>query len=122
MVQDVKRISLRAAVQQQGMEAEVDEDERNKRMIISEENYIFEPTTYHVIDHLERSMLNIALSQIILESKLAQYASRFRAMSAANQNAKESFDDVRLSFYRAKRSMQDQRLKEVMAGLRKVQG
>lgn len=120
MVQDVKRISLRAAVQQQGMEAEVDGD-KGKSHIISEENYIFEPTTYHVIDHLERSMLNIALSQIILESKLAQYASRFRAMSAANENARETFDDVRLSYYRAKRNMQDQRLKEVMSGLRKVQ-
>lgn len=119
MVQDVKKIGLRAAVQQQGMEADV-EAEKDQH-IISEETYIFEPTTYHVIDHLERSMLTIALSQIILESKLAQYASRFRAMSAANENAKESYDDVRMSYHRAKRSMQDQRLKEVMAGLRKVQ-
>ena len=65
-------------------------------------------------------MLNIALSQIILDSKLAQYASRFRAMSAANENARESFDEVTLLYHRAKRNMQDQRLKEVMAGLRKV--
>jgi F0F1-type ATP synthase gamma subunit len=131
MVQDVKKINLKAAVQEQGMEAEVEnsakdseskKDEQSKLgHIISEENYIFEPSTYHVIDHLERSMLNIALSQIILESKLAQYASRFRAMSAANENAKESYDDVKLSYHRAKRGMQDQRLKEVMSGLRKVQ-
>lgn len=119
MVQDVKSISLRAAVQQQGMEAEVDAEKEGTH-IISEENYIFEPTTYHVIDHLERSMLNIALSQIILDSKLAQYASRFRAMSAANENARETYDEVKLSYHRAKRSMQDQRLKEVMSGLRKV--
>lgn len=119
MVQDVKKISLRAAVQQQGMEAEVDENEKQKE-VITEENYIFEPTTYHVIDHLERSMLNIALSQLILESKLAQYASRFRAMSAANDNAKETYDDVKLSYHRSKRAMQDRRLKEVMSGLRKV--
>ena len=123
MVQDVKSISLRAAVQQQGQEADVvDEDAASEAEahIISEDTFIFEPTTYHVIDHLERSMLNIAMSQIILESKLAQYASRFRAMSAANENARDSYDEVRLSYYRAKRGMQDQRLKEVMAGLRKV--
>ena len=120
MVQDVKSISLRAAVQQQGMEAEVDVNAEEDTHIISEENYIFEPTTYHVIDHLERSMLNIALSQIILDSKLAQYASRFRAMSAANENARETYDEVKLSYHRAKRNMQDQRLKEVMSGLRKV--
>lgn len=121
MVQDVKSIGLRAAVQQQGMESDINAENENK-LLITEDNFIFEPTTYHVIDHLERSMLNIALSQIILESKLAQYASRFRAMSAANENARDSFDEVKLKFYRAKRSMQDQRLKEVMSGLRKVQG
>ena len=120
MVQDVKSISLRAAVQQQGMEAEVEAGHESESHIISDENYIFEPTTFHVIDHLERSMLNIALSQIILDSKLAQYASRFRAMSAANENARESFDEVTLLYHRAKRNMQDQRLKDVMAGLRKV--
>jgi F-type H+-transporting ATPase subunit gamma len=120
MVQDVKKIGLRAAVQQQGMEAEVETNEKQDKEIITEENYIFEPTTFHVIDHLERSMLNIALSQLILESKLAQYASRFRAMSAASENAKDSYADVRMRFYRAKRGMQDQRLKEVMSGLRKV--
>jgi F-type H+-transporting ATPase subunit gamma len=117
MLQDVKRISLRAAVQQQGETAEAEDESKE---IISEENYIFEPTTYHVIDHLERSMLSIALSQIILESKLAQYASRFRAMTAANDKAKDNEDEVKLDFYRAKRSQQDQRLKEVMAGLRKL--
>lgn len=119
MVQEVKQISLRAAVQEQGMEAELDINEKGIELI-TDDNYIFEPTTFHVIDHLERSMLNIALSQLILESKLAQYASRFRAMSAASENAKESYDDIRLGFYRAKRSIQDQRLKEVMSGLRKV--
>ena len=123
MVQDVKRIGLRAAVQEQGAEADatgVEVDEKAAQHIISEENYIFEPSTYHVIDHLERSMLNIALSQIILESKLAQYASRFRAMSAANDKAKESEDEIRLFYNRSRRAQTDQRMKEIMAGLRKV--
>ena len=75
MVQDVKRIGLMAAVQEQGKRILKGES------IISEENYIFEPSVYSVVDHLERTMLTIMLSQIILESKLAQYASRFRAMS-----------------------------------------
>lgn len=119
MVQDVKKIGLRAAVQQQGEDA-MSSEKVIEEEIISEETYIFEPTTYHVIDHLERSMLNIALSQLILESKLAQYASRFRAMSAANDSAKDTHDDVKIQYHRAKRNMQDQRLKEVMAGLRKV--
>lgn len=116
MVQDVKRISLIAAVQQRGEEVEGENKE-----IITEQNYIFEPTTYHVVDHLERSMLSIALSQIILESKLAQYASRFRAMSAASDKAKDSQSEIRLTYNRARRYLQDERLKEIMAGLRKVE-
>lgn len=114
MVQDVKRISLMAAVQKAGQEAKAGSE------IISEENYIFEPSTYAVIDHLERSMLTIALSQVILESKLAQYASRFRAMTAANDKAKENSDDVHLQYNRAKRSLADERLKEIINGMKKA--
>jgi F0F1-type ATP synthase gamma subunit len=114
MVQDVKRISLMAAVQNAGKEATAGTE------IISEENYIFEPNTYAVIDHLERSMLTIALSQVILESKLAQYASRFRAMTAANDKAKENSDDVHLQYNRAKRSLADERLKEIINGMKKA--
>ena len=68
MVQDVKRIELSAAVKEQSKQTTNPED------IISEVNYIFEPSTYDVVDHLERSMMQIAISQLILNSKLAQYA------------------------------------------------
>ncbi len=114
MVQDIKNIELRLAVQEQGREVTAGID------VITEENYIFEPSTYSVVDHLERSMLNIALSQIILESKLAQYASRFRAMSTANDKAKDSFDDVRMDYNRTKRRQSDQRLKESVNSMRKA--
>ncbi len=117
MIQDVKKISLNAAVQEQGSTLDKDIDAAE---IISEDYYIFEPTTFHVVDHLERSMLGIALSQIILESKLAQYASRFRAMSAANDRAKDTQDETRMMYNRSKRHLQDDRLKEIMSGLRKV--
>jgi F-type H+-transporting ATPase subunit gamma len=136
MVQDVKRISLQTAVQEAGKsqadrfqeDGVVDTDKRKDKQapdgtqseFISEQNYIFEPSTYAVVDHLERSMLSIMISQLILESKLAQYASRFRAMSAANDRAKESHDDLKLDFNRAKRALADERLKEIVAGLKKA--
>lgn len=113
-VQDVKRIELSAAVQEQGKQAKATEDE------ISDRTYIFEPSTQAVVEHLERSMLHIALSQVILESKLAQYASRFQAMSAAHTKAKSSLDGVRLDYNRTNRSRKDERLKEITNGLRKV--
>lgn len=114
MVQDVKRIELSMAVKERGTTSDKPED------IISDQNYIFEPSTYTVAAHLERSMMQIAISQLILESKLAQYASRFRAMSASHQRADESKSDLHLSYNRARRSVKDERLKEIINGLKKV--
>jgi F0F1-type ATP synthase gamma subunit len=65
--------------------------------------------------------MQITLSEVILESKLAQYASRFRAMSAAKERAQETFGDVSMLFNRAKRHEKDERLKEVLNGLRKAE-
>ncbi len=115
MVQDVKRIELSAAVQEQGKISE----EVDKKEIITSENTIFEPSMYRVIDHLERSMLQIAMSQLILDSKLAQYASRFRAMTASHERAEESQSDYKLEYNRSKRAIKDQRLKEIITGMRK---
>lgn len=112
MVQDVRRIKLSKAVTDQGNKSDKPDN------IISEANYIFEPSIYAVVDHLERSMLYIALSQLILDSKLAQHASRFRAMSASHQMADESLGDVTLSLNRAKRAVKDERLKEMINGIR----
>ncbi len=115
MVQDVKRIELSSAVQELGSAT----TDANKEYI-STENTIFEPSVYSVIDHLESSMMQIAMSQLILDSKLAQYASRFRAMSASHTRAGETKDDLHLELNRAKRSIKDQRLKEIVNGLRKA--
>lgn len=113
MVQDVKKIELSTAVKQLG--DQVDETTE----VISEDTYIFEPSTFAVVGHLEQSMLQISMSQLIFDSKLAQYASRYKAMSAAHQAADDSLDDLKLQFNRAKRSIKDERLKEMVNGLRK---
>lgn len=119
MVQDVRRIELSAAVQEQGNQSDKEETEKKKRELITAENTIFEPSMYKVIDHLERSMLQIAMSQLILDSKLAQYASRFRAMTASHERAEESQGEYRLEYNRSKRAIKDQRLKEIINGIRK---
>lgn len=114
MVQDVKRIELSRAVNERGGINDTAEN------TISEETYIFEPSTYAVVAHLERSMMRIALSQLILESKLAQYASRFRAMSASHERADDAKAEVRLDYNRARRAAKDERLKEIVNGLKKA--
>lgn len=113
-VQDVKRISLSSAVTEQGKNIEEGEE------VINELNYIFEPSTFAVVDHLERSMMTIALSQVILESKLAQYASRFQAMTASHKRANDTVSDLKLQFNRSKRAIKDERLKEIINGMRKA--
>jgi ATP synthase F1 gamma subunit len=88
--------------------------------VISEATYIFEPSTYAVTAHLERSMMQIAVSQLILESKLAQYASRFRAMTTSHRRASEIRDGLHMDYNRANRAIKDERLKEVINGLKKA--
>ncbi len=114
MVQDVKKIRLDSAVQQIGKNSDKPDQ------IIAESNYIFEPSAYDVVDHLERSMMNIAVSQLILNSKLAQYASRFRAMSASNTRALEAKDELHTSYNRARRAIKDERLKEIISSMKKA--
>jgi len=113
MVQDVKRIELSTAVKDRAQAGE------NPDEVISEDNYIFEPSTYAVAAHLERSMMQIAISQLILESKLAQYASRFRAMTASHQRADESRLELHMDYNRARRAIKDERLKEIINGMKK---
>jgi len=114
MTQEVKQIKLSAAV------AELGKNVRSSTDIISERTYIFEPSTYAVVNHLERSMMQIALSEVILESKLAQYASRFRAMSVARDKANDSYSDLNLLYHQAGRHLKDERLKEVINSLQSV--
>ncbi|QQS19966.1 F0F1 ATP synthase subunit gamma [Candidatus Saccharibacteria bacterium] len=113
MNQEVKRISLSMAVRTAGLVSDKPDE------VISEANYIFEPTSFAVAAHLERSMMKIALGQLILQSKLAQYASRFRAMSASHQRADEEKSDLHLAYNRARRGVKDERLKEIINGMKK---
>jgi ATP synthase F1 gamma subunit len=113
--QNIESIQLGSAVTERGKQVGAAKDVEE---VISEKTYIFEPSTYDVVNHLERSMMQIMLGEVILESKLAQYASRFRAMSAAKDKSNESLGELSLSFNRAKRHIKDERLKEIMNGLR----
>jgi ATP synthase F1 gamma subunit len=113
MLQEVKSMSLTSIVENEGKNTQKNDE------YITVSNYILEPSPYAVVDHLESSMMSIAMSQVILDSKLAQYASRFRAMSGAKDRADETFSDTRLAYNRARRGLKDERLKELVNGMRK---
>lgn len=115
MVQDIKKIELHRAIEK------ASKNVKSNEHIISEDNYIFEPSAQNVASHLESTMMQITLTQVILDSKLAQYASRFRSMRAASDKADEMTSDLKLEYSRTKRFVADERLKEVINGLRKAE-
>ena len=114
MSQAVKNIEVHSAVK------EISADNERPEDVISELTYIFEPSPYDVASHLERSMTQIAISQLILNSKLAQYASRFKAMTGAHERANDNKNTLHIEFNRAKRGIKDERLKEVINSIKKT--
>jgi F0F1-type ATP synthase gamma subunit len=68
---------------------------------------------------MENAMIRLAFSQAILESGLAQDASRFNAMAAAKERAWQLLNYYKLEYHRSKRSESDRRSREVVVGLKK---
>jgi len=115
--QVIKELDLGEVVSDMGRIADLDTVDDDK---ISERTYIFEPSSYTVASHLETSILRLTLAQFIYDSRLAQLASRFRAMTAAKERSNETAHDLHVEFSRAKRALVDIRLKESLAGLKKL--
>lgn len=110
-VQDIQSIDLMSSVQEMSEGAGED--------AMTAEDTIFEPSLDEIADQMEITMMTLALSQTILESGLAQAASRFNAMAVAKKRAGELHGDFMLEFHRAKRSESDRRMREVMISIKK---
>jgi F0F1-type ATP synthase gamma subunit len=115
--QEIKDLDLGEVVSRMGKIVDLDTVDEEK---ITERNYIFEPSPYAVTSHLETSILRLTLAQFIYDSRLAQLASRFKAMTAAKERAVETSNELHMQYNRAKRAMVDVRLKESLAGLKKI--
>lgn len=110
-VQNIQSIDLLSSVQEMSEGAE--------EGLMTAEDTIFEPSLDEIADQMEITMMTLALSQTILESGLAQAASRFNAMAVAKKRAGELRGDFILEFHRAKRSESDRRMREVMVSIKK---
>lgn len=110
-VQNIQSIDLVSSMKSMSEEAEED--------AMTAEDTIFEPSLDDIADEMEMTMMTLALSQTILESSLAQAASRFNAMAVAKKRAGELVGDYMLEFHRAKRSESDRRMREVMVSIKK---
>jgi F0F1-type ATP synthase gamma subunit len=78
-VQEIKKIDLQSTIQFMSQGADDSED------IITDKDTIFEPSLDEIAELMEKGMMNLALSQVILDSGLAQAASRFNAMAGAKK-------------------------------------
>lgn len=87
--------------------------------VMTTEDTIFEPGLNEIASQMEATMMSLALSQTILQSGLAQAASRFNAMTTAEKRAGEMVADYKLEFHRSKRAEGDRRLREVLVGIKK---
>jgi F-type H+-transporting ATPase subunit gamma len=110
-VQDIKTIDLHTTIQSMSKEAGDD--------VITAKDTIFEPSLDEIAELMEQAMMSIAISQVILESSLAQAASRFNAMAMAKKKAFELVGGHMLEYHRAKRSESDRSLREVLVGIKK---
>ncbi|HSW81366.1 MAG TPA: F0F1 ATP synthase subunit gamma [Candidatus Saccharimonas sp.] len=114
--QRVQRIDLISAVQDLG------EDVADTGEAISSRDYIFEPGITEIADYMESVMMGVAFIQIIMEAKLAGYATRFNAMNRAKRRASDLKADYRHDYYRARRAESDERLKEVIKAAKIMKG
>lgn len=87
--------------------------------VMTDLDTIFEPSLEEIADQMEDTMMSLALAQTILQSGLAQAASRFNAMTVAEDRASELLGEYKLEFHRAKRSESDRRLREVLVSIKK---
>lgn len=109
--QNIKSIDLISSMRT--MSEEADED------AMTAADTIFEPSLDDIADEMELTMMRLALAQTILESSLAQAASRFNAMATAEKRAGDLVNDFMLEFHRAKRAESDARLREILVSLKK---
>jgi ATP synthase F1 gamma subunit len=112
-VQEIKKIDLMSTMRAMSEDVDPSDD------IMTGYDTIFEPSLDTIAARMEMTMMTLALSQTILESTLAQAASRFNAMVMAKKRASELILLYKLEFHRAKRGESDRRAREVMVSLMK---
>jgi ATP synthase F1 gamma subunit len=112
-VQEIKKLDLFSTIKAMSEAADTNED------TITDRDTIFEPSLDDIADLMEKGMMALAFGQAILESRLAQAASRFSAMAAAKKRAWELIHFHLLEGHRAKRAESDRRMHEVLIGIKK---
>lgn len=76
----------------------------------------FEPSAEAVLDNITERIIEVQLSQALLESKASEQSMRMMAMKNASDNASEIIDDLTLAFNTARQAAITQELAEITGG------
>ncbi len=76
----------------------------------------FEPSAQAVLDNVTERLVEVQLSQALLESRASEHSMRMLAMKNASDNAGEIIDDLTLEFNTARQSAITQELAEITGG------
>lgn len=80
------------------------------------EQAIFEPSVQAVLDNITERIIEVQLSQALLESKASEHSMRMMAMKNATDNATDIMDDLTLAFNTARQASITQELAEITGG------
>ncbi len=84
----------------------------HKESKINIDDYVLEPGYGEIMKYLESVILNISLTQIIFESRLSEYANRFKTTTVINERAKDAIKILNLKYNQAKRRTKDEALRQ----------
>lgn len=116
-VQRAAKLELLLAPQELTLE-EKQMIETGKTEVIAANNYIFEPSLEHTTVILEQFMINTTIKQLMLESRLAQLASRFTNMTMAHEKVESSQRKAYMSFLSSRRNERDASAREILVAAR----
>ncbi len=103
-IQRVFSLELKSTVQKLGAQ----DRNLNQEEIIFKDNCIFEPSVVEVVAYLEQMMMSTILTEIILESNLAQLSSRFNAMNVASSKATDMAKNLQRRYVQLRRYESDE--------------
>lgn len=87
-------------------------DQKNKN-----DEYLFEPGMFQVLDALIPRMIEIQIFQALLESNASEHSARMAAMHQATESAGEMIEELTLSFNKARQASITQEIAEIVAGI-----
>lgn len=82
----------------------------------SRADYIFEPDTQGLLDHLIPSILRTSFYKFLLDTHASEHGARMTAMDKASENAEELLKELRISYNKARQEAITRELSEIVGG------